>query len=145
MSTPFERTRCSCPECIRCCYTQPGSLAAGDLERIAAHLGQPVRVAALKFWASPGALVANRATGDTFRIGTITPRRVRGRCIFLSANDRCGIHPVAPFGCAYFDTHMDAAEGQRRSLYLARSQADAAYQSLRRTLAVATSYKPSGY
>jgi Fe-S-cluster containining protein len=144
-ATPFERTVCSCPECVRCCTEQPGSLAAGQLEAIAAHLAVPVRVAALKFWASPGALLLNLATGATYRQGTITPRMVRGRCIFLDQADRCTIHPVAPFGCAMFDTHMQASEAQPRSQWLARSQADPAYQSLRRTLVPATSHKPRGY
>ena len=142
---PFARTVCSCAQCISCCTSQPGSLAAGELEAIAAHLDLPVRVAALKFWASPGALLMNSTTGATFRLGTITPRLVRGRCVFLDAEDRCTIHAVAPFGCAAFDTHMPASEAQPRSQWLARSQADPAYQSLRRTLREATSYKPRGY
>lgn len=142
---PFDRTICACPACTACCTEQPGSLAAGELEAIASHLQLPVRVAALKFWASPGALVGNRATGQTFRVGTITPRLVRGRCVFLDAEDRCTIHAVAPFGCRMFDTHMDAAEAHPRSLWLVRSQADPAYQSLRRTLVPATSHKPRAY
>ena len=145
-SGPFERPpACSCPDCVRCCYDQPGSLAAGDLEAIADHLGLPVRVAALRFWASPGALLGDSRTGQAFRVGSITPRRVRGRCTFLDEQDRCTIHAVAPFGCSHFDTHMTAAEGQPRSLWLARSQMDAAYQSLRRTLPAAASYQPRGY
>lgn len=142
---PFTRTACSCAECVTCCTEQPGSLAAGDLERIAEALQLPVRVAALKFWASPGALLLSRDTGEVYRQGTITPRRVRGRCVFLDAADRCTIHAVAPFGCAYFDTHMPLAEAQPRSQWLARSQSSPDYQSLRRTLMVATSHKPRSY
>lgn len=145
MTPPFDRTVCSCPECVSCCTSQPGSLAAGQLEAIAAHLQLPVRVAALKFWASPGALLMNSHTGETLRLGTITPRLVRGRCVFLDSDDRCRIHAVAPFGCAYFDTHMTAAEAQPRSQWLVRSQAAPAYQSLRRTLPPAASYKPRAY
>lgn len=43
-------------------------------------------------------------------IGSITPRSQGGRCVFLDEQDRCRIHAVAPFGCAYYDTHMDVAE-----------------------------------
>lgn len=143
---PFTRPAdCSCADCVRCCHDQPGSLAPGDLERIAAHLGVPLRVAALKFWASKGSLLGNSQTGETYRVGSITPRRVRGRCVFLNAQDRCTIHHVAPFGCAYFDTHMSAAEGQPRALYLARAMMAPEYQSLRRTLDEATHYKPRSY
>jgi Fe-S-cluster containining protein len=144
-SRPFARTSCSCGECVQCCHEQPGSLAAGELERIAAHLQLPVRVAALKFWASPGGLAMNTATGERFRIGTITPRLKHGRCVFLDAEERCTIHAVAPAGCALFDTHMSGAEGQPRSLWLMRSQQDAGYQSLRRTLVEATSHAPRSY
>lgn len=142
---PFARTTCACPDCQACCTSQPGSLADGELEAIAAYLGEPVRVAALKFWASPGALLANAVTGETFRQGTITPRLVHGRCVFLSPEGACTIHPVAPFGCAAFDTHMHPAEAQPRSQWLVRSQAAPAYQSLRRTLPPAASYRPRSY
>lgn len=145
VAAPFARTTCACADCVACCSRQPGSLAPGDLERIAAFLGKPVRAILSRFWASPGALVANTHTGDVFRIGTITPRLTRGRCVFLDATDRCSIHAVAPFGCAYFDTHMPATEGQPRGSWLAHAQQDPAYQSLRRTLAPATSHAPSGY
>jgi Fe-S-cluster containining protein len=87
----------------------------------------------------------NTTTGQTFRIGTITPRMRAGRCVFLDGEDRCTIHAVAPAGCALFDTHMSAEAGQPRSLWLMRSQQDASYQSLRRTPPVATSHKPRSY
>lgn len=142
---PFPRTTCSCAECIRCCHEQPGSLAPGELEAIAAYLQLPVRVAALKFWASPGALVGNTRTRQTYRIGTITPRMRDGKCVFLDAADRCTIHPVAPAGCAIFDTHMSAEAAQPISIWLATAQTEPGYQSLRRTLQVATRSKPRAY
>jgi Fe-S-cluster containining protein len=142
---PFPRTTCSCADCVRCCHDQPGSLAPGQLEAIAEYLQQPVRVAALSFWASPGALLANTQTGQTYRIGTITPRLKAGRCVFLSADDRCTIHAIAPAGCALFDTHMTAQEAHPRSLWLARAQAQPEYQSLRRTLRTAERSRPKSY
>ncbi len=87
--------------------------------------------------------------GRRYRIGTITPRMVRtstGRaCTFLDQAGRCTVHPVAPFGCAYFDTHMGRDEGQRRGNYLAQATTDPAYQALRKTLPFADSYKPTKY
>ena len=50
------------------------------------------------------------------------------------------IHGVKPGGCAYFDTHMSAEEGQRRAQWITREQEDPAYQAIRSTLPVATSY-----
>jgi hypothetical protein len=35
-------------------------------------------------------------------------RLVRGRCVFLDAASALHDHAVAPFGCAFFDTHMSA-------------------------------------
>jgi len=142
---PFARTVCACDECRRGCHEQPGSLAAGELEQIAAYLARPVAAVLAKFWASPGALVGNRATGEVFRVGTITPRLAGGRCVFLSADDRCTIHAVAPYGCRMYDSHMQADEAQRRSQWLVRSQQSPAYQSLRRTLAPAASYRPTSF
>src|SRR5262245_58062180 len=125
MEQPFERTTCACADCVSCCRDQPGSLAAGDLGRIAAFLKQSIRVTSVKFWAGRGALVANSLTGQRARIGTITPKLVRGRCVFLGADDRCTIHEVAPAGCALFDTHMSAETARPRSLWLMRGQATA--------------------
>jgi Fe-S-cluster containining protein len=142
---PYARTSCACADCQACCREQPGSLAPGELEAIAAHLDKPVAAVLAKFWASPGALLMHAATGATFRQGTITPKLARGRCVFLDANDRCTIHAVAPYGCRMFDTHMPATEAQPRSIWLARAQADPAYQSLRRTLAPAARYRPRRY
>lgn len=145
MTTPIDRTTCACPECVACCHRQPGPLAPGDFEAIAAALGEDHATAKAHFWASGGAMVMDTATGRQFRIGSITPRLVRGRCVFLDDADRCRVHAVAPFGCAYFDTHMDAREGQRRGSWMAAQQQDPAYQSLRRELPFATSYRPKGY
>src|SRR5258708_4879591 len=102
---PFERTVCACRECVQCCKDQPGPLMPGDFERIAEFLGETPEQAQSHFWASPGAMAKVKETGEIIKIGTITPKREKGRCVFLDENDRCKIHPVAPFGCAYFDTH----------------------------------------
>lgn len=143
---PFARTSCGCDACTSCCQEQPGSLAPGDLERIAAHLGKPVQDILHRFWASPGALLMDRTTGEMYRQGTITPKRTNnGRCTFLTNEGLCAIHPVAPAGCALFDTHMSAAEAQPRSQWLAKAQSDPEYQSVRRCLPEARSWKPRGY
>lgn len=139
---PFQRTKCVCSDCVACCYRQPGPLAPGDFERIQAHLGVDDAAMRKLFRKSPGALVFNFATGKTYRIGTITPHRAAGRCVFLDKNDRCSIHEVAPAGCAYFDTHMRDPDATTRSNWLAKAQTDPEYQKLRDTLAPATSYKP---
>jgi Fe-S-cluster containining protein len=144
-SMPFARTTCACAECVQCCKEQPGSLVPGDLEAIAAHLGESVAEAKAHFWASPGALVMDTGTGRQFRVGTITPKRERKRCVFLGEDDRCRVHPVAPAGCAYFDTHQSAREAQPRSAAMVRAQMDPAYQRLRAELPFAASYKPRAF
>ncbi len=139
----FERTTCACPSCVRCCKEQPGPLAPGQIATIAAYLQKPVRDVLTLFWASPGALVKSLATGKRWMIGTITPRMRNGRCVFLDADDRCRIHPVAPFGCSHYDTHMPEAEWTRRGMWLYRAiEDDPEYQSIRATLAPATSWRP---
>lgn len=136
----WERTTCACPECVACCKRQPGPLAPGDFERIAAALGEDREAAKLHFWASPGALVADSRTGRQFRIGTITPRATGGRCVFLGPDDRCQVHAVAPFGCAFFDMHMPIQVAWPRAQWLAQQQiADNDYQRLRTELVVAPS------
>ncbi len=140
MNPPFERTVCACTECVACCKQQPGFLIPGDIQRIAEFLGAPVQEF---LWASPGAKAMDTRTGRVFSIPTITPRMKDGRCAFLDENDRCKIHPVAPFGCAYADTHMSLEHGQRISVWAMREVMESgAYQEFRSHLPAATSYKP---
>jgi Fe-S-cluster containining protein len=145
-SPPFARTKCACKECVACCKRQPGPLAPGDFERIAAFLGEDREAAKQHFWASPGAMVKDSMTGQVRRIGSITPRMRRGRCVFLTDDDRCSIHEVAPFGCAYFDPHQSYVTAHPRSIWLVRqTMADPEHRKLRDELPYATSYKPARY
>lgn len=137
----FERTTCACENCTKCCKRQPGPLAPDDFERIRRYLQETVEQAREHFCSSPGALV--RTPNGTRRVGTITPRMRKGRCVFLDDNDRCTIHAVSPFGCRMFDTHMGTAQANARSLFLAQSQAmSAEYQALRDSLPFTTAKLP---
>ena len=74
----FPRTKCACDACRLPCHYLPGMLTPGDIERIAAHLGEtPAEVEKL-LEASPGAKVAKLTPKGvvTFRIPTIVPMLV---------------------------------------------------------------------
>jgi Fe-S-cluster containining protein len=138
---PFTRSKdCNCKDCITYCKTIPGYLVPGDLFAIADSLiqegGITTRQEIFSFLrASRGAIVGEAATGRRFRIGTITPKMVNGRCIFLTPEDRCSIHSVAPFACGFFDPHMDPIEGNRRSMWgLKQISITPAYEQLRQKL-----------
>ena len=130
----FTRTSCACRDCSVNCRFIPGFLVPEDLESLhhatAPHL-LPADWARRHLLASPGALVASPQRG-VFRIRTLVPaRRSDGACTFLAADDRCTVHAVAPYGCAFFDAHMDQNDGVRRSRegLIAVAQ-DAANQSI---------------
>lgn len=100
----IERTNCACETCRLNCRIMPGCLIPSDLERIIPAGVDPFRWAESNLRASPGALVANTATGETFRIPTLVPAtKTDGSCIHLTALERCDIHEIAPAGCAFFD------------------------------------------
>ena len=140
----FSRTTCACAECVKCCKRQPGPLAPGDYKRIQERLGATDAEMESMFCASPGALV--KTATRTVRVGSIVPRYRRGRCVFLDDKDRCRIHEVAPFGCAYFDTHMSGVTAMPRSVWLAKRQMeDEEYQRMRARLPYTTTYKPVAY
>jgi DNA-binding NtrC family response regulator len=57
------------------------------------------------------------ADGQVFQIPTLVPRRQsNGACRFLTADNRCAIHAVSPFGCSHFDVHQSRDEADRISL-----------------------------
>jgi hypothetical protein len=46
---------------------------------------------------------------------TLVPaRQANGHCHWFFAG-RCAVHAEAPYGCAFFDTHMTEAEAERRA------------------------------
>lgn len=105
----------------------PGALIAGDLERIAEYTSNSVDNPTWvmnHFCASDGAVVETQVTVDgevrrlQFNVPSLTPvQRADGSCVFLGDDNRCTIHPVSPYGCAYHDIHMLAAEALPRSRY----------------------------
>ncbi len=113
----FERTVCDCDECSAHCKACPGMLIPGDIERIAEYRETEVVNVLTHLHASPGAVVMK--AGQLYRIPTIVPATLSlGHCAFSEwpwGDPVCTIHDVAPYGCAYFDSHMPRAEGDQRS------------------------------
>lgn len=137
---PFPRTECACADCIAFC-ARPGHLTPADLFAIVDVLMADGRIQTRQdvfefLRASKGAVVGDAATGHRWRIGTITPKvKEDGTCIFLTKDNRCSIHAVAPFGCRFFDPHMDNIEGNRRSMWgLKQISITPAYEQLRQKL-----------
>jgi Fe-S-cluster containining protein len=84
---------------------------------IADYLGEDdiVRFALDNLLANPGALVV--AHGEIFAIPTLVPaRRPDGACRFLK-NDLCSIHPVNPFGCAFFSAEQTTEQSDAISAH----------------------------
>lgn len=105
----------------------PGGLIPDDLTRIQEYVGdRSVEFVLSHFVASEGAKVMKVIDGQpaVFNIPSLVPaQQPDGRCVFLTANDKCGIHPVAPFGCSHCDTHMTAEECDRRMTFCVTQQA----------------------
>jgi Fe-S-cluster containining protein len=143
MRPPFDRTTCDCSECVACCHRYPGHLIPSDLERIAEYLNLSVESAKSFFWASRGAKVLHN--GIIKHIGTITPKfdQQRQACIFLTEDNRCRIHEVAPFGCAYADTHMSLAVWRHRGTWaLQQIMESKEYAEQRSAMPPATCHNP---
>ena len=111
----YSRSICGCGLCAANCRFIPGCLLPGDLIDIGLFIGYKELSSFVEqsFLASPGALVAK--AGRLYRIRTIVPaRNEHGWCKFFDGK-LCKIHPVAPFGCAYFDSHQDPSHSGRIS------------------------------
>lgn len=138
-----HRTKCACRDCSIPCEHMPGMLVPEDLQPIY----QATKTDGEHFmdWASrcllasPGALVGSVAAGTTFRIPTIVPARQPGssRCTFLADDGKCTIHEVAPYGCAFANSHMTRAEGDAVVMHGLRAIADALHSTCHYTLIIA--------
>jgi Fe-S-cluster containining protein len=114
----MTRTVCACRACSVCCEHVPGVLIPSDVGELARALGyaDAERFASDSLCVSEGATMAV-SDGRVVSLPTLVPRsRADGSCVFYRQG-RCAVHRVSPFGCAYFDAHMDDAEHQRRTAH----------------------------
>lgn len=109
-------TECSCAECTKVCYTMPGYLLETDIDRIWKKVApQMTRSQFITSYLKPGRgarLVEGRPDDIQFvQYQTMVPARTSDgkHCIFLKDN-KCTIHDVSPFGCAFYDSHMGRIE-----------------------------------
>jgi hypothetical protein len=96
----------------------PSYLIPEDLPAIAAALGYDdwEKFALENLAASPGATVMTQAR-EILQIPTLVPQRqANGACKFLDEQQRCRLHAVSPFGCAFFSCSQSRAEADVRSL-----------------------------
>jgi hypothetical protein len=112
----FRRTECACPLCAAPCRHIPGGLDPADLARLCPP-GQDVFA-----WAEQHL----RALTDRPYPTLVPARGPDGSCHWLFQG-RCAVHANAPYGCAFFDTHMSPDEVERRyAATVAARQEDAA-------------------
>lgn len=80
-----------CKRCGRCCsYEIPVTLL--DLERIAAHTGEPAAAVFARL------IQAEPSTAGVFKMA----KKADGACVLLDADRRCGIHPARPSACRLY-------------------------------------------
>jgi Fe-S-cluster containining protein len=146
--SPFKRTVCACKDCVSFCKTNPGALVPSDVERIAERLVElrliEQKADVTRFLRSSRATTVYDVDDEQeAHIRKIVPARDRkGRCVFLDASDRCRIHGMSPFGCAYFDAHMEQPEIDRRRRWAYQQiRSSSQYQSMRQTLQSAEARK----
>lgn len=100
----FARTVCGCEFCRAPCRHIPGSLDVADLERLCPP-GHDVFA-----WAEEHLVALTDKPCPT-----LVPRRqANGHCHWL-IDHRCVVHENAPFGCAFFDSHMSDEESEQRA------------------------------
>ena len=107
----YERSSCDCERCKWVCRSKPGTLAPGDIERIADFFEVEVtpEFISKNFRAADG--INTVRNGEEVSIPTIVPaQRPNGDCVFL-AQGKCTIHRVSPFGCSRFNACNTTPEG----------------------------------
>jgi hypothetical protein len=119
----FERTKCACEFCKVFCRHMPGTLIPADLSRLCPP-GTDVFP-----WAEQHLRALTSQPCPTL----VPVRNTSGHCHWYFEGC-CAVHENAPFGCAYFDSHMSEEEIARRSAALrqARQQDNAEADLYRR-------------
>jgi hypothetical protein len=118
--TEFGAARlvCSCKTCVTNCRFLPGHLIPSDLRRLVPAGADLLPWAREHLRASPGTTVL-RVYGDgrqeLFRIPTLVPvHRDDLSCHWLE-DDRCAVHAIAPFACAFFACSQSRSEADALS------------------------------
>jgi Fe-S-cluster containining protein len=107
----MKKTECSCPTCVKACTSgNPGWFLPGEAEKAAEFLGLDFEkfkntYLIIDFWSLPHKDIEVLAPikQNIERPGHIASWGYafeKGRCIFLTTENRCQIHPVKPLECA---------------------------------------------
>lgn len=118
--TEFGAARlvCACEACVTNCRFLPGYLIPSDLRRLVPAGAGLLSWAREHLRASPGATVLRlHADGrrEVIRVPTLVPaHRDDLSCRWLEG-DRCTVHAVAPFGCAFFACSQSRSESDALS------------------------------
>ena len=101
----------TCPTCRSACKRRPGWFMPGQVENVAEFLGISLTELfrtrlIVDYWysdhqLSPTTFVLSPATVDGSRPGMVSALNgQRGRCTFLTDDERCSIHPHKPYECS---------------------------------------------
>lgn len=124
----------TCPTCVSACTRRPGWFLPGEAERAADLLGmslaelfrqrltadfwyEDAQIATTTFVLSP--LVGGQKPGTE-----TTLNGFRGRCTFLTDDNRCEIHAAKPFECAQWYCGMTKEELPVQHVDVARAWTD---------------------
>jgi Fe-S-cluster containining protein len=109
---------CTCPGCVAACKRKPGWFMPGEVAQAASLLGMSAqdffdRYLAIDYYAREEGELTNVLSPATTNIepGGYFGFRPHGRCVFLTTDDRCGIHAAKPFECAQ-DLHRPESDFQ---------------------------------
>lgn len=112
MSEKIERAgtkeSCRCSYCQKACEHKPGWFMPGEAEKVADFLGMSLqdlfKQKLMVDWyegllgpLNPGFVLSPAVVGE--EPGVEFPAQPTGRCVFLTEDKRCSIHPVKPFEC----------------------------------------------
>jgi Fe-S-cluster containining protein len=122
-----KRFSCDCNGCKKACTVKPGWMLPGESEKIADHLGIPLKELFDRFLLVD--YYMNYKEGHRYLLspalkggvpGTMTPSDPRGTCIFYDEKtEHCQIHPVAPYECRMYDHDRDNSVIQERHKWTA--------------------------
>lgn len=130
-----DTIECSCSDCVSACLRKPGWFLPEEIKPAADLLGLTEKEffdkhLAVDYYGNPDEFLFVIAPAtDSCKPGSEYPLNPAGRCVFLTEDEKCGIHKAKPYECRAFDHRDGPPDDDSRATHKAVAEAWVPHQA----------------